>query len=60
MAHVTIRLLQDGKSNVWAVEPKMQVEVAAEGEGMKKVRYFVSFNAWAHFRPYCIDPVLTR
>eukprot|EP00614_Pseudopedinella_elastica_P025726 CAMPEP_0172616340 /NCGR_PEP_ID=MMETSP1068-20121228/63791_1 /TAXON_ID=35684 /ORGANISM="Pseudopedinella elastica, Strain CCMP716" /LENGTH=108 /DNA_ID=CAMNT_0013421737 /DNA_START=62 /DNA_END=388 /DNA_ORIENTATION=+ len=27
---------QDGKSNVWAVEPKMQVEVAQEGEGMMK------------------------
>jgi hypothetical protein len=31
-------LQQDGKSNIWAVEPKMQVEVSAEGEGMKKVR----------------------
>lgn len=28
---------QDGKSNVWAVEPKMQVEVAAEGDGTKKL-----------------------
>ena len=27
---------QDGKSNVWAVEPKMQVEVAKEGEGVMK------------------------
>jgi hypothetical protein len=31
-------LQQDGKSNIWAVEPKMQVEVSAEGEGMKKVQ----------------------
>lgn len=27
---------QDGKSNVWAVEPKMQVEVGKEGEGVMK------------------------
>jgi hypothetical protein len=29
---------QDGKSNIWAVEPKMQVEVAKEGEGVAKVK----------------------
>mmetsp|Transcript_16600 Transcript_16600/g.30057 ORF Transcript_16600/g.30057 Transcript_16600/m.30057 type:complete len:125 (-) Transcript_16600:96-470(-) len=27
---------QDGKSNVWAVEPKMEVEVGKEGDGFKK------------------------
>lgn len=39
MAHrrLSIAVRQDGKSNVWAVEPKMQVEVAAEGDGTKKV-----------------------
>uniref|UniRef100_A0A7S2W9V8 Uncharacterized protein n=1 Tax=Rhizochromulina marina TaxID=1034831 RepID=A0A7S2W9V8_9STRA len=27
---------QDGKSNVWAVEPKMQVEVGKEGQGVQQ------------------------
>ena len=29
-------LVQDGKSNVWAVEPKMQVEVEKEGGSVMK------------------------
>ena len=32
------RISQDGKGNIWAVEPKMQVEVSKEGDGMQKVR----------------------
>ena len=31
---------QDGKSNVWAVEPKMQVEVSEEGAGLKQTLLF--------------------
>lgn len=28
---------EDGKSNVWAVEPKMQVEVGTEGQAVKQI-----------------------
>jgi hypothetical protein len=28
---------QDGKGNVWAVEPKMQVEVEKDGDALSKV-----------------------
>lgn len=28
---------QDGKSNIWAVEPKMRDEVTGEGDGFKKI-----------------------
>ena len=28
---------QDGKSNIWALEPKMRDEVQGEGDGFKKI-----------------------